>query len=285
MAIASRYPVRLLHISPEDFTFGRSLNLGCGVARGEAIVIASAHIYPLYPDWLERLLVPLADPRVAVVYGKQRGDSTTHFSEHRIFQQWFPEESVPRQASAFCNNANAAIRTSLWRQRPYHEELPGLEDVEWAMWAKQQGFSVSYSAEAEVIHVHHESPRAVFNRYRREAMALAQIRPSERLGLAEFVRLLAIHLIGDLRAALRQGIARRTWREILWFRWIQFWGTYRGFAIAGPLTRQLKETFFYPREPISGAQTSTRRMQALDYGALIQSDPGRVGEGREGTSG
>lgn len=28
LEIVSRYPVRVVHIRPEDFTFGRSLNLG-----------------------------------------------------------------------------------------------------------------------------------------------------------------------------------------------------------------------------------------------------------------
>ena len=44
-AIASRYPVSILKILPEDFTFGRSLNQGISHANGEFIVIASAHVY------------------------------------------------------------------------------------------------------------------------------------------------------------------------------------------------------------------------------------------------
>src|SRR3990172_12380919 len=47
LAIASRYPVRLVHIEPGSFSFGRSLNAGCAKARGEFIVIASAHVYPV----------------------------------------------------------------------------------------------------------------------------------------------------------------------------------------------------------------------------------------------
>jgi glycosyltransferase involved in cell wall biosynthesis len=110
-AIASRYPVRILHIDPSSFSFGRSLNMGCAAAQGETVVVASAHIYPVYADWLEQLLRPFDDERVAVVYGKQRGGEETRWSEHRLFRQWFPEMSVPRQESAFCNNANAAIRS------------------------------------------------------------------------------------------------------------------------------------------------------------------------------
>jgi len=84
LAIASRYPVRVLSITPEEFTFGRSLNIGCSAAQGEFIVLASAHVYPVYSDWLERLLAPFEDEKVALVYGKQRGNKTTRFSEHQI---------------------------------------------------------------------------------------------------------------------------------------------------------------------------------------------------------
>ena len=271
LAIASSYPVRVLHIEPAAFSFGRSLNLGCAQARGKFIIFASAHVYPVYPDWLERLLEPMADDRVALVYGKQRGNATTRFSEHHVFHQWFPDASVPRQTSAFCNNANAAIRKSLWQRRPYNEDLPALEDVDWATWALGEGYFISYRAEAEVVHVHDEDPRAVFNRYRREAMALKRIRPLEQFGVSDLVRLLTVHWIGDLREARRQGLVRRKLLEVLWFRWMQFWGTYRGFSTAGPLTHQLKEAFYYPRRlgPISPAEN--RVGLPLDYSVLVGS--------------
>ena len=65
-AIAVRYGAKVIHVKPEEFTFGRSLNLGIAAARHELVVIASAHVYPVYPDWLEKLLEPLADPGVAL---------------------------------------------------------------------------------------------------------------------------------------------------------------------------------------------------------------------------
>lgn len=113
-AIASRYPVQLLHVEPDEFTFGHSLNLGISQAKTEFIVIASAHVYPVYSDWLERLLIPFTDPTVDLTYGKQRGNSNTKFSERQIFARWYPENSDLHQTHPFCNNANAAIRRQLW---------------------------------------------------------------------------------------------------------------------------------------------------------------------------
>ena len=272
LAIASRYPVRLVHIEPGSFSFGRSLNAGCAKARGEFIVIASAHVYPVYADWLAQLLRPFRDPAVALAYGRQRGGATTRFSEQRVFEQWFGDVSVPDQDSPFCNNANAAIRRSHWQRRPYNEELPGLEDVEWATRARSAGHRIAYRAEAEVIHLHDETPRAVFNRYRREAMALKRIRPEEHFGLRELLPLFLSHVSLDLKAALRQGVARRAWNETLWFRWMQFWGTYRGFSTAGPLTGQLKEAFYYPARPAEPAAARSRRRPPLDYAVLAEGE-------------
>jgi glycosyltransferase involved in cell wall biosynthesis len=247
LAIASQYPVRILHIQPEEFTFGRSLNRGIFAAKSDLIVIASAHVYPVYPDWLARLLEPFEDPKVAVTYGKQRGPESAKFSEQQLFHRWYPDRSDPRQAHPFCNNANAAIRRSLWEQHPYDETLSGLEDLDWAVWAMDQGYAVAYVAEAEMIHVHNETPRGVYNRYRREAMAFKRIFPNERFTLWDLARLTVSNIASDLWHAGRQGVLGKHWRSIFWFRWMQFWGTYQGYRQSGPLTWQLRQTFYYPR--------------------------------------
>ena len=132
LSVASRYPVKILSIQPEELTFSRSLNLGCQTASGRFIVIASVQVYPVYNDWLEKLLAPFVDPKVALVYGKQRGTNSTKYSEHQIFRKWFPKQSVSSQDHPFCSNANAAIRRELWEQLPYNEELTGLEDLDWS---------------------------------------------------------------------------------------------------------------------------------------------------------
>jgi glycosyltransferase involved in cell wall biosynthesis len=255
----------ILHIQPDEFTFGRSLNRGIEGASGEIIVIASAHVYPVYPDWLERLLVPFCDPKVALAYGKQRGDENTKFSEQQVFAHWFPDGSQPRQAHPFCNNANAAIRRELWEQRPYDESLTGLEDLEWARWAMDQGHALSYVAEAEVIHVHDEAPKGVYNRYRREAMAFKRIFPEERFGMVNFLRLFGTNAANDLWRAARQRLLWANLWDILWFRWMQFWGTYQGYRHSGPVTWQLRRTFYYPRRFDPPPHERTNSMEPIRY--------------------
>ncbi|WP_448335867.1 glycosyltransferase [Bellilinea sp.] len=266
LAVASRFPVEVVHIRPQEFTFGRSLNLGIAQARADVVVMASAHVYPVYPDWLERLIEPFEDPQIAVAYGKQRGAETTQYSEHQVFRRWFPDQSTRRQAHPFCNNANAAIRRALWEQHAYDELLTGLEDLAWARWAQSQGYGVAYVAEAEVVHVHQETWRGIYNRYRREGMAFKQIYPQEHFRFTDFVRLWVSNVWSDWRAAAAEGLLGREWANIVRFRLMQFWGTYQGYRQSGPLTWQLKQTFYYPNlSEIPNGQTVRRDVQPIQY--------------------
>lgn len=265
IATAARYQIKVLHIRPEEFTFGRSLNLGISEASSEAVVIASAHVYPVYPDWLEKLLLPLKDPAVALSYGKQRGGKSTKFSEQQVFYHWYPDHPQPRQAHPFCNNANAAVRRSLWSEHPYDETLPGLEDVAWASWALQRGMSLAYVPEAEVIHLHDETPKAVYNRYRREAIAFKRIFPDQHFHFADFIRLFLSNALSDVRHASRQRFLAKSMSSILWFRWMQFWGTFQGYRHSGPLTWQLRQTFYYPRGAQSEPSKDERPVEPIQY--------------------
>ncbi len=262
--IAREAGARIVQVAAAEFSFGRSLNLGLSAATREQVVIASAHVHPVYPDWLECLLKPFEDKSVAVVYGKQRGDASSRISEERILRQWFPEEDVARQASPFCNNANAAIRRSVWEKQAYNEELTGLEDLAWAKWAQSQGYHVSYAAHAEIIHVHNEAPRGILERYRREAMAFKRIFPEAHFNIYDVVRLTLTGIASDLAHAVSGQTTGRDPLSVFWFRPLQFWGTYQGYRHSGPVTQQLREKFYYPRG-VEWLETTRRDAEPIQY--------------------
>lgn len=265
VAIASHYPVKLVSIQPEDFSFGYSLNQGCAVAGGEFLVFASAHVYPVYADWLEQLLKPFDNPDIALSYGKQRGNELTKYSEHQVFAKWFPAHSHSTQTHPFCNNANAAVRRSFWEQFPYDETLSGLEDLDWAKRIIAAGYKIAYAADAEVVHVHEETPLKIYNRYRREAMALKKIFPEQAFSFWDFVRLTLSNIGSDYYHAWRDKLLIWNLLDIPRFRLMQFWGTYQGFRQSWPLSSDLKQTFYYPRGlkySISGGET---QRQPIDY--------------------
>jgi rhamnosyltransferase len=263
--IARGYGCDLVSITPQEFTFGRALNRGIAAAHADFVVIVSAHCYPVYPDWLEQLLKPFQEEKVAVSYGKQRGGETNQYSEHQFFRKYFPEISQPNQGQPYSHNANCAIRRSLWEQQPYNENLTGLEDLSWSSWVMDQGFAIAYTAEAEVIHVHDEKPSQVYLRYQREAVAMKQILPESRFNLWNFLRLWTASTVSDLLQARREGVLVHQAWSILWFRLMQYWGTYRGYAYSGKVDASLHQTFSYPPGILADKIPAARPVQPIDY--------------------
>ncbi len=265
LQIASQYPVRIVHIAPEDFTFGRSLNTGIAAASGALIIITSAHCYPVYPDWLAQLARPFADPQVGLVYGRQIGGETNHYSEHQFFRQYFPENSTPAQGHPYAHNANAAIRRSLWEQHPYNEALTGLEDLAWSSWAMEEGHTISYIAEALVVHQHEETLRQVYNRYKREAIAMKQILPESRFTFGRFLYMWVKSSLSDMIQARREGVLFQQILPVMRFRLRQYWGTYRGFHYAGKINAQLHRAFYYPPNILDWKRPKPRPVAPIDY--------------------
>lgn len=265
LAVAAEYSVTVVSIEPDDFTFGRSLNRGIAAANAEIVLITSAHCYPVYPDWAEKLIAPLKNSGVALSYGKQRGADSNKYSEHQWFKQYFPDVSVPNQSHAFSHNANAAVRRSLWEEHQYNENLTGLEDLAWSSWAKEQGHLIAYAAEAEVVHVHAESPKLVYNRHRREAVALKQILPESKFSLWNFLRLTSSNILSDMTQARRERVFIKNIVSILWFRLMQYWGTYRGYRFSGKIDAELHQRFYYPPGILSTKTPAERDVPPIDY--------------------
>ena len=265
LAIASQNSVQVVHIQPEDFTFGRSLNTGISAATNEYIVITSAHCYPVYPDWLEQLTSPFKNKEIALCYGKQRGGVNNHYSEHQFFRKYFPDNSVINQAHPYSHNANAAIRRTLWEEHPYDETLTGLEDLEWSSWAMESGYEVAYVAEAEVIHEHDETMQQVYNRYKREAIAVKQILPKSTFTLSSFIRKYVGNVLYDINQARWERVITKNAGSILRFRLMQYWGTYRGFHYAGNIDPQLHRAFYYPPEILDIKLPKPRPVDPIDY--------------------
>lgn len=263
--IAQGYGVRLVQITPDAFTFGKSLNLGIEAAKSDFVVIISAHCYPVYPDWLDRLLSPMEDEQIAMSYGKQRGGKTNRFSEHQWFRDYFPDNSVHRQGHAYCHNANAVIRRDVWKKHRYNENLTGLEDLAWGSWVFEQGMGISYQGEAEVFHLHDEGPSTVYNRYRREAIALRQILPNSRFGWWNFIRLAGSKIFSDMIQAWRERVLGSKFVEIVWFRMMQYWGTFRGYRYSGKVDAELHQHFYYPPGILSVKTPAERDVPPIDY--------------------
>jgi len=245
--IAKSHGCRILHIRKEEFSFGRSLNIGCGASGGNVLVFVSGHCIPASEHWLAQLVRPIADGVVSMAYGRQIGGPASRFSECRIFEKYFPAASSIPQEGFFFNNANSALRRSVWQNTPFDEDLTGLEDMHLAKTLVASGHKVGYVAEAVVFHLHYESWAQVRNRFERESIALQHIMPEIHLGYADFLRYLCSAILHDCGDALQKKRLLSAISEIGMYRLMQYWGAFRGNRSHRQLSKGRKERYFYPR--------------------------------------
>ena len=246
IAIAESHGCRILHITRDEFSFGRSLNIGCEAANGEIVVIISGHCVPTGPHWLDNLCRPLLEGNASYSYGRQIGDEDSQFSERRIFAKYFPEENDNGQSEFFCNNANAAIRYDQWQRLRFDEDLTGLEDMELAQRLVQQGGNVVYVPDAVVYHHHQESLLQVQRRFEREAIALRKIMPQIHVRFIDVLHYFIRSTLKDWRSAMSSGEFMRHAIAILRYRWHQYYGVYIGNNQHRRLSHAEKEKYFYP---------------------------------------
>ncbi|MDI9880058.1 glycosyltransferase family 2 protein [Flectobacillus longus] len=246
VSIAQSLGAKVVSILPEDFSFGYALNKGCETAKGDILLFASAHVYPVYTHWIDMMLKPFEDAKVACVYGRQIGYEKSKYSEHRLLAKWFPAFSNHNQHHPFCNNANTAVRKSLWEEQPYDETLTGLEDLDWASKILKKGYRIAYEAEAVIVHIHEETPKKVYNRYYREAIAFKRIVPYAKFNFFDFIYLSLTNIVSDYYFALKDGVLLKNLIDIPVFRILQFYGTLKGYNHSGNIDNSLRTRFYYP---------------------------------------
>lgn len=248
LTIAKKHGCRVTHIKKSEFTFGRSLNIGCEFAKGDFLVFVSGHCIPVNDQWLDDLCQPLVNKQVAYSYGRQQGKDTTKYSEYRHFEKWFPRYSKLPQEGFFCNNANAAITREAWLKFQFNEELTGLEDMHLAKLLVETGEKVGYVSSSSVYHIHDESWRQIRIRYEREAYALQRIMPEVHFNFSDFCRFLVSGVLSDTGAALREKVFLKMFVEIVLFRFHHYWGTYKGNHEVRKLSVERKKNYFYPKD-------------------------------------
>lgn len=264
LEIAQKHKCKITHIHKHEFTFGRSLNIGCEFSQGQVLVFISGHCIPVNECWLESLCKPLVNNSASYAYGRQIGAETTKYSEHRHFEKWFPDYSKLPQEGFFCNNANAAIQRKAWEKYQFDEELTGLEDM---FLAKQlvtdKNFaSIGYVADASVYHIHNENWQQVCLRYERESYALHRIMPDVQVTFRDFLRFFLSAIFSDLSFAIKEKVFIKKMGEIILFRFYQYWGSYKGNHLTRKLTEDKKNQYYYPKA-IKVKRSSKQNFESL----------------------
>lgn len=248
LAIAKKYNCNILHISREDFSFGRSLNRACQASAGKYLIFISGHCIPKGLLWMQNLIAPLDQGIVDYVYGRQIGGPETYWSESQIFDKYFPPKKQLPQDGFYCNNANSAIKREAWKNYQFDEELTGLEDMHLAKCLVSAGSSIGYVAEACVYHLHHETWPQIKRRFEREALALQHICPEVVLRRRDFVRYFIRGLIKDISSSGLKIFNLKHFFNIFAYRFYQYTGSYKGNNIQKMNSKQLRDSYFYPTQ-------------------------------------
>lgn len=244
--IAKSYNLNILQIKKEDFSFGRSLNLGCDISKGEICVFISAHCIPTSQDWLLKLVRPIKDGLCEYSYGRQIiRNGVSKYSEGQVFQKYYPKYSVVPQEGYFCNNANSAIRRKTWLKFRFNEVLTGLEDMELAKRLVSAGACVGYVGTSVVEHIHEESWKRIKIRFEREAVALSWIEPNLSLGILQATQMFFVALISDFKSMNSFSFIRLL--EIIKYRGCQFRGSFIGSRASKKRISRMKNEYFYPK--------------------------------------
>jgi rhamnosyltransferase len=177
--------VRLIEIPAASFTFGAALNTGCDAASGDVLVALSAHAFPRDERWLERVVATFADERVAAACGDDFDFDGSPLREVRVQD----EEIARRNLHWGYSNSAGAFRAELWRQHPFHPDMPGTEDKEFAWHWQQRGYVVVIDPALRVDHDHWKDPLPdIYERARREWVGYSMFLPLEPYGIRELVR-------------------------------------------------------------------------------------------------
>ena len=165
--------IRLVEINPSDFGHGKTRNLGAKLASTDVLLYLVQDATPDTADFLNRLVAPLADKRVAAVYGRQlprppAGPVERFFLQHTYpdlpqTKVYYPSHRLSIQA-IFFSNVCSAIRRQVWERVPFNEDLIMSEDQQWSKEVLRQGYAIVYEPAATVLHSHNYGLRKVFQR-------------------------------------------------------------------------------------------------------------------------
>ncbi len=199
--IVRQYPCRLIEIPAGSYLPGRVLNQAIEQARGELLVFQNSDVVPLSPESLARLVRAFDEPRVQAAYARQLPRPQAHQWVRHDYAKSFPEDETPAPWITL-SLPFAAMRKSIWRERPFYTRAWASEDTEWGHWARSNGHAIKYVSQAPVMHSHNYTLRQLYGRRFVEGEADAFIYQAKH-SLFDMLRNLAVSTALDIVDQIR----------------------------------------------------------------------------------
>lgn len=227
VSIAEGFGCRIVCMKPEEFSFGRALNVGIERAAGEIIINLSGHSAPENTDYFSRMVEPFTDGSVAATFGRDIPWPEACPSHARDIYDHFPEDGP--DGNKF-SNANAALRKNIWEKIKFDENIPAAEDLLWAKQVMNSGYTINYIPAAKVYHSHTPSLKYICRRAYVESKSLNSfLETKHHFGIYRFVRFLLSHSIKDMIFSIRKKYSLFWLFHIPLYRFSQGMGFIKGF--------------------------------------------------------
>ncbi len=172
----SAYPITLIQIQPEEFTYGYALNVGAEYARGRYLVSVSGHSIPADEHWLARLVDACSPSWVAASYSRLMApaDGLRHYK--LLYPMLYPATASFQNGNNTFHNASSCVKRDVWLHNPFDEVLPACEDFDWARRVRQLGYAIVYEPRSVIYHIHDESIAQYLARtFGRDLPAMAKV--------------------------------------------------------------------------------------------------------------
>ena len=150
------HDIEKITIPKNDYTPGKSLNLGVKQCTEDYVMILSAHCEIVKFDF-DQVKEQLDRNGVGAIWGKQtpiwdgkkisRRYMWSNFGDEPQTNYWCESED-----RYFFHNAFSMFRTSYLKKYPFDEHYSGKEDRYWANNQIENGFEILYDSEQEVKH-------------------------------------------------------------------------------------------------------------------------------------
>ncbi len=186
-SLAEAAGAKVLHVARKDFDHGRTRDFALRQSVGDIVVFLTQDAVPANRSFLENLIRPLGEEKVAVATGRQL-PKTDAFPMEKLVR-WFnyPAESHVRSEkdvekmgikAFFCSDVCAAYNRKIYLELGgFDYPLKTNEDMFFAAKAIRGGYRVAYAADAIVFHSHNFSLKEQYNRNRIQGYEIDRHRP------------------------------------------------------------------------------------------------------------
>ena len=180
----SDYGVKLVEIERGSFDHGGTRAYGAEIAQGDVLVYLTQDARPANEKMLEQLIMPLRNPWIGMSYGRQipRVGAKCYEALTREFN--YPPKSHIRSSSDihemgikafFCSDSCAAYRRDAYiRCGGFEKPCSTNEDMFMAAKMLHAGYSIAYTASAEVFHSHNLTFIQQYRRSKASAVEMAR---------------------------------------------------------------------------------------------------------------